>query len=462
MYSLAQWCRPRRATALLAGRVGALLLAGFLTGAQGDGAAPLVSNLFGFGGNSPLPPLNDVSGQCKRLPLGRIVTLSTALDVAREVFSNYHGPEVRPIFVGAVINLYNTYLLALSGVQAEKGVAEVSYAEALTQGLYGFGLYSVAVQTALDELEIPRGANLIIAGHSLGGLLAQNLPFTPQVSFGRKWNTVRGITFGSPVTFESFQQSRIPYRRFAITGDPFVVMATHVLPNFASADHANTIWIGTDVAHAFDLHNSYPYSPDLAGYDAIGNRRGRSNTVLALGETATCGINAPSAMADLKPFYQRHVRGLIGERLAAEALSAMGHKILYYKPDMAGTTTPGIDIMTWYQGKVWMIDNKAYKYKSNSRTIKSVPALTNAANFAGYRADMEQGLREMAAFVPLPADEKTLLDTALAALVAGQYQKAVTNATPSVADTDYRTGLDPAFAAANPDIVFINIQDMKR
>ncbi len=418
---------------------------------------PIIPNQGGFKGGRQLPPLNDVAGQCQIQPLS-ITQLRTAQDVARQVFTNYEPGRIRPIFVAAVLNLYNTYLVALSGVQAETGVSELSYVEALTQGFYGFGRYSILVQTALDELEIPLGANIILAGHSLGGLLAQNLPFSPQISFGRKWHPVRGLTFGSPVTFESFRQSRVPYRRFAIRGDFFVTMSNHVLPNFASADESNTIWIGTDVGHAFDLHNSYPFSPDLLDYDALGDPRGGRNAALVLGEKAICGLDVPQGSSSPAPYYQPHVRGLIGERLAADALAARGHKILYYKPDIQGTTTPGIDIMTWFQGRVWLIDNKAYKYPSNSRTIKSVPALTDPTNFAKYKADMEGLLARMAAFRPLPADEIAFLNTALTALRNNQFQKAVTNATPSVADSAYRTGLDPSFAAANPDIVFIDLQ----
>ncbi len=86
--------------------------------------------------------------------------------------------------------------------------------------------YSRTIVKSLIQMGVPPGANVILAGHSLGGMVAQNLPVLPELGYNQRWKTVRVITFGSPI----MNQLRLPdsiTRRFAVWGDPVVTQASY-------------------------------------------------------------------------------------------------------------------------------------------------------------------------------------------------------------------------------------------
>jgi hypothetical protein len=110
------------------------------------------------------------------------------------------------------------------------------------------------------------------------------------------------------------------------------------------------------------------------------------------------------------------MRGNLGERLATEALAAMGHQILGYKPDISGTSRPGIDIVTLHNGQVWLIDNKAY---SRGGTIRGASALTR--NFRRNLAQVRGQVASMAFDPQRPPGEHRMLQQALQHLNTGHY-----------------------------------------
>jgi hypothetical protein len=117
------------------------------------------------------------------------------------------------------------------------------------------------------------------------------------------------------------------------------------------------------------------------------------------------------------------MRGNLGERLATEALAALGHQILMYKPDIRGTSMPGIDTVTIHNGQVWLVDNKALSRGGN---IYSVSALTR--NLNRNIATVDAQLAGMASDPNRTATERQLAQQALTQLRAGNYVRAVTNA----------------------------------
>jgi hypothetical protein len=52
-------------------------------------------------------------------------------------------------------------------------------------------------------------------------------------------------------------------------------------------------------------------------------------------------------------------QGNFGERLSTEVLSTEGHRILHYKPDVAGTNQGGTDIVTLRADVVYFVYKKA-------------------------------------------------------------------------------------------------------
>lgn len=143
------------------------------------------------------------------------------------------------------------------------------------------------------------------------------------------------------------------------------------------------------------------------------------------------------------------MRGNLGERLATEALAAMGHQILGYKPDISGTSRPGIDIVTLHNGQVWLIDNKAY---SRGGTIRGASALTR--NFRRNLAQVRGQLASMAFDPQRPPGEHRMLQQALQHLNTGHYVRAVTNANVS-RQNKIPVGLHPSLQRKG--VVFLDI-----
>jgi hypothetical protein len=115
--------------------------------------------------------------------------------------------------------------------------------------------------------------------------------------------------------------------------------------------------------------------------------------------------------------------GLAGEKLAAEALAADGHTILYYKPDITQTNQRGIDGVTLKDGRVYVVDNKAINTRDN---ISSVTALTD--NLARNVATLSAEFKRYSADTTRPEGERTLYTSAANALDRGDYVRLVTNA----------------------------------
>jgi Holliday junction resolvase-like predicted endonuclease len=116
--------------------------------------------------------------------------------------------------------------------------------------------------------------------------------------------------------------------------------------------------------------------------------------------------------------------GLVGERLAVEALAQQGHHILDYKPDIAGTNQGGIDIVTMKDGIVYLIDNKAYR---TGRNVGSVSALEK--NFEKNLAAVREKFEAFAADPTRNAAQRSRYGAAVEAIDNGNYQKAVATAT---------------------------------
>lgn len=206
--------------------------------------------------------------------------IRNAQQLAQLIFSNY---QTEPIFIAHLCSPPSppdTYLVALSGRQSGKTGQAVGVEAIIESALRQEDGYSRAVQQSLVKLGVPPGANIIVAGHSLGGMVAQNLPLLTQ-----EWPFRRVITFGSPI----MNQLRLPAattRRFAVRGDLVVIEApywaarlgakTLFYPADISGFSGLPIWVdgGRGFLNPIELHDAYPHSVDLLSYDALGDFRG--------------------------------------------------------------------------------------------------------------------------------------------------------------------------------------------
>jgi len=118
----------------------------------------------------------------------------------------------------------------------------------------------------------------------------------------------------------------------------------------------------------------------------------------------------------------RLTRGLLGEKLATEALAADGHKIINWKPDLTGTNRPGFDIVTLKDDYLHAVDNKAFTRAGN---VSEVSSLTRNFdnNLAATRREIESALQNAT-----HPEQRQVLTEALQAVDAGRVRRVVTNA----------------------------------
>jgi hypothetical protein len=147
---------------------------------------------------------------------------------------------------------------------------------------------------------------------------------------------------------------------------------------------------------------------------------------------------------------QRLIRGNVGERLAADALSKDGHLIISYKPSILGTNQGGIDIVTFKDGKLFLIDNKALSRTGN---VSSVSALTT--NFTKNLETVKSELRTALNVPGISEGERKVLQDALKAAESNNYVKVVTNANILTPDGKVVSGVTETLK--NKNIEFIDV-----
>lgn len=173
-----------------------------------------------------------------------------------------------PIGIAQVLNAPNTWLVSLSGTDLNNP-GSTGIPEDIMQGLNlpdNFGLQ--AVQAVLNN--VPRGANLVLAGHSLGGMEAQGVAglLTPL-----GYRVSRVITFGAPMN--AIPLPWVNYRRFATARDP-VLVATPLSLLMKSIGHPEQIEVplGSLPDDWSTLHTWAYRDADVmkTRYGAFGNR----------------------------------------------------------------------------------------------------------------------------------------------------------------------------------------------
>ena len=208
------------------------------------------------------------------------VTYTNAAEVCTHVYKGYNGGTYGPITVtqGYLINGSSykyIYLITLSGTESVSNQT-TGY---LTDALSGFNLNNKYLQNVVSVItsNIPSGSNLVLAGHSLGGMVAQQVAANSTVK--SNYNVLNTVTFGSPLLAAGSREGTV--KRLGDTSD--------VVPYLSGSTINNTAWAiaglqrenggyGTDVYNAHV--QSYLRSDVWGKYDAVGTKNGSSKLVL--------------------------------------------------------------------------------------------------------------------------------------------------------------------------------------
>lgn len=212
------------------------------------------------------------------------VTCSYANEIAAICYQGYNGGEKGPIIITEGVLDYgygkkDVYLVTLSGTE---------FVNKQTTGLFtdllaGFNLNNGYLDNLLRTImmNIPQGSNLFFAGHSLGGMIAQQAAASSYIK--DNYNVLNTVTFGSPLIAAGEREGTV--RRLGDWSD--------VVPYLSATGSIETeVWkicglnrenggYGTDIMAAH--LDSYLRSDLWGKYDVTGNYWGSAKLHLDLG-----------------------------------------------------------------------------------------------------------------------------------------------------------------------------------
>ena len=209
-------------------------------------------------------------------------TLTTSAQVADLVWDGYNKGVDGPISIieGTLKSGWsstNVYLVTLSGTEDVKGQS-TGY---LTDLLSGFNLKSAYYDNVVAVISenIPAGSNIILAGHSLGGMIAQQVAANSTIK--ANYNIKNTICFGSPLLSAGSREGTV--KRLGDTSD--------VVPYLSGSIFNNTIWAVAGLNRenggygwsAVDAHcESYLRDDVWGAYDVTGTKNGGAKLTLNL------------------------------------------------------------------------------------------------------------------------------------------------------------------------------------
>jgi len=260
--------------------------------------------------------------------------LCTLQQLAALVFERYETG--RPIGIVKVANSPNTYLLLLSGTEADWEQATF-LPEDVREAFNISNRYRDAILNALRRARLPAGAKIIVAGHSLGGMAGQNVVASEQFGGGPEVNGLqlraeRVITFGSPNTPARINTS---YVHVEAEGDPVprIINPVRLVGTVVRIP-------GRGPHDPVGNHMVYAESEALKLYDAIGQEDG--SVCLRLDLSSFQSYAAPRLRSQ-----ENDLSELIGERrMQAHATGELGYESLL-SPGEASKHRQGYDGIYW-------------------------------------------------------------------------------------------------------------------
>ena len=210
------------------------------------------------------------------------VTFTNAPEVYTYVRDGYNQGTLGPISItkGTLRNGASSktvYLVTLSGTE----IALNQSTEVVTDLLSGFNLESTYYRNVVNTIvaNVPKNANLILAGHSLGGMIAQQVAANSTIK--NRYNVLNTVCFGSPLLSAGSREGTV--RRLGDVSDP--------VPYLSGSLFNNTLWAimglnrenggyGPLGIHAHNL--SYARTDVWGNYDVTGTKYGGAKLILDL------------------------------------------------------------------------------------------------------------------------------------------------------------------------------------
>jgi len=168
---------------------------------------------------SPSQLGNNFYGQRGPLSPNQTGKINGAAELAQFVFAGYNGGAHGPVSITpATLRQGNTsrqvHLVGISGTEA----VENQSTGWITNLKSGFQQNNPGLRNARQAIldTVPAGADLVLAGHSQGGMIAQQLAADPTIK--ARYNVINTVAFGSPLISAGQREGEV--HRIAAAGDP--------------------------------------------------------------------------------------------------------------------------------------------------------------------------------------------------------------------------------------------------
>lgn len=203
-----------------------------------------------------------------------------ANQIAEICYQGYNGGTYGPIVVtqGTLISGSSSkavYLITLSGTELVENQSTGYW----TDIKVGFNQNNAYLQNvvAVIKANIPAGSNLVLSGHSLGGMVAQQVAANSDIKSG--YNVLNTVTFGSPVISAGSREGTV--KRLGDTSDivPYMSVTGAIINQVAglNRESGGYGW-GVVAAHT----ESYLRSDVWGAYDVVGVKNGSTQLHLNL------------------------------------------------------------------------------------------------------------------------------------------------------------------------------------
>lgn len=209
-------------------------------------------------------------------------TYTNAAEIAQLVDDGYNQGTKGPITItkGTLKTTFSSktvYLITLSGTEWVFNQST----EALTDLFSGFNLQNSYYYNVVNIISanVPKGSNLILAGHSLGGMIAQQV--AADTTIKRNYIILNTVTFGSPLLSNGSREGTV--RRLGDVSDivPLLSVQTILSPLRALAGLNRED--GGYYLQPITAHTECYTRTDVWGkYDVTGTKYGSAKLILDL------------------------------------------------------------------------------------------------------------------------------------------------------------------------------------